>query len=714
MDIAINSVIKYVSDAEQPKLDAILWIESASNSIITLELNNNASIPQINELSYIESLLISKEIIIINNPNIIPINQENITERHKKIRDNRWNLIKDIVFCEPDIYIKSKRGKIIKDLMLKNQIPQHKFIYSYLRLYWSGGKNINALLPKYFNLSSKGKNKGSGELKRGTPRKDNKKGINVDEDIREIIKNSYKKFYNNGKELPLTQVYQKMLETYFNDGYYTNEQGVLVPSIKKDDIPSFRQFSYWGKKMFSTKETIIARKGRTKFELNHRSILGESTSEAFAPGRLFQVDATIADVYLVSRLNPNWIIGRPVVYMVIDVFSRKIVGFYVGLEGPSWLGGMMAIYNTTRNKVELCNDYGISITDQDWMCNHLPENIIADRGEFESNKTANLKANLGVNLKILPPFRADWKGIVEQNFRKFNNKSIKWLPGSIKKEFRVRGDEDYRLGALLNLYEFNQIIIHSILYFNNSYMNYYERDAQMIRDNVPAIPNELWNWGIKHRSGSLKTFSEDIVKLNLMPSKECTITERGILFQKRRYSCIEAIESGIFEHVRKYGRMRIKISYDPRKPYFIYMNEGNKFIKLNALDEIYNNLYYEEIECLREMERLERVGNIENNIQNTANLNSNIDKIISSANKREKELIESKTKKLENIRDNRTLEKAINRELEGWELDKKEPTITKNNVINIKNSSIDNEYVPRPNYVDIVTMDLESEDLSNG
>lgn len=712
MDIAINSVIKHITNSENSLLEVVLWIDIKTNLVVTFQLYNTYSVPEVKELSGIQELLDSNDIDIIPNPNFRFIDEDTIPVKYKKIRNDRWDLIKDIVSCEPDIYIKEKRGKLIKNLMLKNNIKQHKYIYRNLRLYWECGKTFNSLLPNYFTSGSKGKDRASGELKRGRP-SSLKEGINITDDIKLIINKSYKNFYNNGKELPLTKAYQKMLQNYFNDGYYTNEQGILVPLIKKEGIPSFRQFSYWGKKMFSIKETIIARKGRTKFELNHRSILGESTSEAFAPGRLFQVDATIADVYLVSRLNPNWIIGRPVVYMVIDVFSRKIVGFYTGLEGPSWLGGMMAIYNTTRNKVELCNDYGISITDQDWMCNHLPENIIADRGEFESNKTANLKANLGVNLKILPPFRADWKGIVEQNFRKFNNKSIKWLPGSIKKEFRVRGDEDYRLGALLNVYEFNQIIIYSILYFNNSYMNYYERDAQMIRDDVPAIPNELWNWGIKHRSGSLKTFNEDIVKLNLMPSKQCTITERGILFQKRRYSCREAFESGIFEHVRKYGSMKTIISYDPRKPDFIYINEGNNFIKLNALDENYNNLYYEEIECLREMEKLDRVKNIEKNIQNTANLNSNIDKIVSSANEREKELIESKTKKLEKIRDNRTLEKAINRELEAWELDKKESTITKNNVVNIKTPSIDDEYVPRPNYADIVTMDLESEDLSN-
>jgi hypothetical protein len=69
---------------------------------------------------------------------------------------------------------------------------------------------------------------------------------------------------------------------------------------------------------------------------------------------MYEIDATIGDVYLVSRFDRNKIIGRPVVYIVIDVFSRMITGVYIGLEGPSWVGAMMALANATAPKVEYC------------------------------------------------------------------------------------------------------------------------------------------------------------------------------------------------------------------------------------------------------------------------------------------------------------------------------------------------------------------------
>jgi putative transposase len=699
MSIAINSIIKYVLNTENEVLEIVLWICRERNEVVTYDLNTKA-LPTFKTLSDIEELIELREAVIVSLITNPMIRDDELNKNSKLIRQNRWDILKEIVNLEPDIYIESKRGKLINKVVIEKKITK-KLIYKLLRLYWGNGKTISSLIPHYYNCGGKGKDKASGDRKRGV---NNSVGINVTDEIKEYIRKGYKKFHLD-KGLPIPQAYQRTLETYFSEGYFTNEQGNLVPIIK-DKCISLHQFRYWGNRLFSTKEQLIGLFGLRKFELNHRAVLGETTTESYAPGRRFQVDATIADIYLVSRLNSNWIIGRPVVYIIIDTFSRRIVGFYVGLEGPSWLGAMMALYNTTRNKVSLCNEYGISISEDDWDCCYLPDSLIVDRGEFESTKPLNLIQNLGVDVKILPPYRADWKGIIEQTFRRFNNKTLHWLDGTIKKEFRVRGDQDYRLGALLSLYEFTQIIIHSILYFNNSHMEYYDRDDQLIRDNVPSIPNELWKWGIKNRSGSLKTFHEDIIKLNLMPHEECTLTYRGLLFQKRRYSCAEFVDSGIYEQIRKYGSVKKTISYDPRDENFVYINHGDKFIKLNLLNETKRNLYYEEIECLNEFEKRDKDFNLKTNIQKTANLNANIDEIIKNANGKYKESLESNKKRIINIANNRKAEKELNRIAEAWELDENSNLSKDSKLIQSNKDYDEDEYVPRPTYTDLVIKKL--------
>jgi transposase InsO family protein len=107
------------------------------------------------------------------------------------------------------------------------------------------------------------------------------------------------------------------------------------------------------------KKEISLRRSAKKYEQENRPIMGSSTAEALGPGSIYQIDATVADVYLVSQFNRNWIIGRPVVYGVIDVFSRLVTGIYIGLEGPSWIGAMMALANAAMDKVEFCRNYGM-------------------------------------------------------------------------------------------------------------------------------------------------------------------------------------------------------------------------------------------------------------------------------------------------------------------------------------------------------------------
>ena len=80
------------------------------------------------------------------------------------------------------------------------------------------------------------------------------------------------------------------------------------------------------------------------------------------PGDRFQIDATSADIYLVSRFNRHRIVGRPTIYVVVDVFSGMIVGLYVGFEYPSWLGAMMALVNAATDKVDWCRQYGVETT----------------------------------------------------------------------------------------------------------------------------------------------------------------------------------------------------------------------------------------------------------------------------------------------------------------------------------------------------------------
>lgn len=411
--------------------------------------------------------------------------------------------------------------------------------------------------------------------------------------------------------------------------------------------------------------------------MNYRPILGSSTHESFGPGSRFQIDATVADVYLVSEYQREWIIGRPIIYIVIDVFSRYITGMYIGLEGPSWVGAMMALANTTADKVRYCAEYGIEITESEWVSSHLPQKLTADRGELEGDKPTRLIDVLGVDVENAPPYRADWKGIVEQQFRLANLRSIQFMPGAIKERYRERGERDYRLDAKLTLREFTQIMIRYVLYHNNNHhMLWYDRNEFMVADNVSPVPQELWQWGIVNRTGRLKKLPEVIVKLNLLPQGEATVTSAGIQFKGVHYSCDLAMREQWFVKARVGKTWRVKVCYDPRSTneVYLWLDNGRQFEVCTLLDreERYLNKRFEEVDDLLEIERYQGRHHEVNNMLSKIDLDAQTRAIVEQATKKTDEALrhsdKSNNQRVKGIRKNRSEEKQLNRQQEVFQL----------------------------------------------
>ena len=53
------------------------------------------------------------------------------------------------------------------------------------------------------------------------------------------------------------------------------------------------------------------------------------------PGDLWEVDECEIDLSLVSVENPSVTVGRPIVYVMIDVYTRMIVAYSVAFDNNS-------------------------------------------------------------------------------------------------------------------------------------------------------------------------------------------------------------------------------------------------------------------------------------------------------------------------------------------------------------------------------------------
>jgi hypothetical protein len=262
--------------------------------------------------------------------------------------------------------------------------------------------------------------------------------------------------------------------------------------------------------------------------------------------------------------------------------------------------------------------------------------MLGDRGELESKNADNLANTLGIRIVNAPPYRADLKGIIEQHFRTINTNSVALLPGSVKPDMSKRGGRDYRLDAALDIRQFTQIIIKCVLYYNNHhYMDYFEKSEAMMSDNVDAIPCRIWDWGVRHCSGALRSFPEEVVRMAVLPTDKATVTEKGIKFKGAFYSGDRAIRDAWFEKARSKKSWRVTVSYDPcdMSNLYIWSQEEQKYDVCHLLEwnRKYAGKYLDEIIYEQRKEAAARKHHKLSETEAKVNLNAEIDAIVSEA-----------------------------------------------------------------------------------
>ncbi|MFD1780814.1 hypothetical protein ACFSFW_19355 [Fredinandcohnia salidurans] len=698
MSIFVNNIFQTMDDeAKLLDCERVLWIDREKDAAVTISIIDKKGLPNLKVLSTLEREEKEGKILKLEydpySKFMVP--EEKLSEKEIKIRDNAWVCIKDIVELEPNIYDPKERYQLIKELCEKTGKGK-KFIYKYLRYYWTGGKMVNALLPRFRKCGGRGKKKNPKE-KMGRSRmitdvNPEFKGVIVTEGMRKIFDEYIRKVYLKvNRRDSVKYTYIVMLKERF--GIKTEiRNGVEIPIIPPDYLlPSIDQLRYHIRANYKHKTKLIAREGEVSFNRDFRPLLGSETRKATGPGEIFEVDATIADVYLVSSDDSNQIIGRPVVYIVIDVFTHMIVGLYVGFEGPSWQGVMMAIENTVMNKVEFCAQYDVPIEEEDWPCHHMPEAFFADRGEMESKSADSLGNSLGIKLKNAPPYRADAKGLVETQFNILNTTLQSWMPGAVKKEYKKRGGPKYVLDAKLTLKDFTKMIIEMILHRNNyHHMEHYPLDKAMSKDKVLPIAKNIWNWGLAHNH-FLKEVHPDIVRLNVLPEAKVTANREGIYFEGMYFGSRELEKQGWFV---KGESIKTIIAYDRRCMNFVYIKteDGKGFIKCHLLDKSsrFKDLSLEEVKMLRYEEKIASKLYVSSQLQEEVSLHTKLEAIKNRAETRfneNKDNSISDTKRQSGIKIRQKGERDQLRKVQSFELGKsvptEEPAMSESNVIEI-------------------------------
>jgi hypothetical protein len=603
------------------------------------------------------------------------------SERRSAKRELVHAILKPLLALGDDLFDEKRRSKTITAIVSPDdgsKGPDRKTVKATLDRYWRYGMTIDAAVPSFAGIGGPGVTKTRGEKKLGRPRVyGSRPGTNVTPELANIFKKGLRRYFLKNRKVNFAQARKLMLRDFCMDARIDPETKRVVHEAKAlyedEDFPSVRQISYWFQSHEDVFEFRRERVGRKKYDRDLRGGTGNAALRTLGPGSRFEIDATIANIYVVSELNHKLVVGRPVIYIVIDVFSKMIVGLYVGLEGPSWVGAMMALVNMATPKAQFCAKYGIQIEEQEWPCHHIPEKLLGDRGEISKRVIENLQNIHHITVESAQSHRPDWKGTVEKSFDLLDCEMKPFTSSYVEPDFGERGARNYVLEACWTISDVTEAMIDTILRLNNSRkLTGYKRTKEMIAEGVPAVPLDLWEWGIARRTGHLRRAAPEKLMFSVMPTEKVYVSKRGINFRGLYYTCDKAVSKKWTDGAKQGGGWWETISFDPRVSTHIYLHAsesptGYHVCRLTAGDRAFAGVSFAEVKRAQKEDRHDTADRSVQQIVDAANSASRLQAIEKRARNRLKDT-KRKPADIKDRRDNFAAEKEARREEERFDL----------------------------------------------
>lgn len=702
--LRVNEILHVV---EKEIYYRILYFNILTNTVTVIQMYVDKGMPmalkldavmeEIGQLNIVVQTEIKEDLSNLEGDRRTELEIKNGMKVREEQRDRRWNIIQELVDGPFYVHYPKITGKRIAEVADKHQIHRNK-VYKYLRAYWQNGMCKNALLPQYSKCGGRGKRKDASGKKRGRKGK-NAVAFNVDDKIAKKLQKGYHIFYMKISNNTLMEAYRQTLRNYFNSGYKINVQGNKEPIIDHDHTPSFQQFKYWGELKYSPENVKRSRVGKDKFNLNHKEVTGSSVDVALFPGNIYQIDGALGQIDLVKPTDDKEIIGRPYIYLMYDQFSRAIPTFHVGLNAFSWQDAAMAIYNCTRDIVELCAEYGVKTTKEEWPDRGLPNIILADNSEMAGKQPDSLIEELGISVRLCETRAAYLKGGVESIIKQIKSGQMKNLPAARKKAYE-RQSENTKKNAAITIRDYTAQVIYKIIELNKRVLSEYPLEYEAVKDKVEPIPLEIWKWGMINKGGVLYNYPDDTLKFALMYKDVRALTYKGIKFKNAQYVCAELKEEGVLARLRNTHSKNVTIHYDPRKMEYLYIKLGGKIYRFYTRDTVAKTLYSEEIDEIIEDGKVASTRRRRHNLDNWNTSTTNIEALS------EKSIEQLSMSSLKNSERQKNI--PINREAETQAIGAKEAF-----VINTQTKDINDESKEKDIRLEIENDEDEFEYISN-
>jgi putative transposase len=290
-------------------------------------------------------------------------------------------------------------------------------------------------------------------------------------------------------------------------------------------------------------DRCLARYGRTVANHRFRGVLGHRVTDA--PLRRAEIDHTLLDLMIVDD-ESGLPLGRPLLTLCVDDYTRCILGYHVGFEPPSYMTVARCLRHAFMPKWNLEADH--PEVRHAWLAHGVMYELAMDNGlEFHSRSLEEVCFRLGIEIHYGPRMTPWFKGKVERLQGTLNREVAHGNPGTTFSDIFERGDYDPAKHAVIRLSVLRKIILMWIVDV------YHQRPHRALH--VP--PDEMWRKCVKTEDIRVP---EDPKLLDAVMGRrdERTLTHKGIELDGLFYNSQDLINLR-----RLYGeKLKVDISID--------------------------------------------------------------------------------------------------------------------------------------------------------
>jgi putative transposase len=312
--------------------------------------------------------------------------------------------------------------------------------------------------------------------------------------------------------------------------------------------------------------------------------------------QVWQVDHTRADVLVVDQAGE--VLGRPWLTLVVDTYSRCLMGMHLSFDAPSSAVVCLALRHAILPK-QYNSGYELQGS---WGTYGLPKYLYTDGGkDFRSQHLEQVATELGIVLCLRR--KPSDGGIVERPFGTFNTQFFSTLPGYVSSKVETRYEQaqasptpDAETEACLTLMQLEQLLVR---YLVDHYNQASELRSGFANDARMGNQSRIGRWEAG-RIAQLPLLGERELDLCLMRRDQRRVYRSGYLqFASLTYQG---------EHLAAYAGETVILRYNPRDitTVYVYQIQDNKEVFLaraHAMGWETETLSYREAQALSERRR---------------------------------------------------------------------------------------------------------------